>query len=79
MTDICNIIRKINNLNLKQILFILFISTGFNTYAQNFYLRIEGINRTETLKIDSLQYSIKHSNLKSLFEEVNNTIKKLIF
>ena len=68
---------KNNNLNLKQILFILFISTGFNTYAQNFYLRIEGTNRTETLKIDSLQYSIKHSNLKSLFEEVNNTIKKL--
>jgi len=62
---------------LKQILFILFISTGFNTYAQNFYLRIEGINRTETLKIDSLQYSIKHTNLKSLFEEVNNTINKL--
>ena len=62
---------------MKQILFILFISTGFNTYAQNFYLRIEGTNRTETLKIDSLQYSIKHSNLKSLFEEVNNTIKKL--
>lgn len=77
MTDICNIIRKINNLNLKQILFILFISTGFNTYAQNFYLQIEGTNRTETLKIDSLQYSIKHTNLKSLFEEVNNTIKKL--
>ena len=68
---------KNNNLNLKQILFILFISTGFNTYAQNFYLRIEGINRTETLKIDSLQYSIKHTNLKSLFEEVNNTINKL--
>ena len=62
---------------MKPILFILIISLGFNTYAQNFYLKIEGTNRTETLTIDSLNYSKKHPNLKSLFEEINNSVKKL--
>ncbi|MDR7209050.1 hypothetical protein [Flavobacterium piscis] len=62
---------------MKQILYILFLCLGLNTYAQNFYLKIEGTNHTENLTIDSLNYSKKHTNLKSLFEEANNSVKEL--
>jgi hypothetical protein len=46
-------------------------------HAQNFKLKITGINTTENQTIDSLNYTTTHPNIKSLIEESNNTIKKL--
>jgi hypothetical protein len=48
-----------------------------NTYAQNFYLKIVGTNKIETQIIDSLNYTSKHPNLKSLFEEIKSSSEKL--
>lgn len=45
--------------------------------AQNFQLRIIGSSASETKTIDSLKYSLKHKNLKSLNDEVNRVSEKL--
>lgn len=45
--------------------------------AQNFQLRIIGNSASETKTIDSLKYSLKHKNLKSLNDEVNRVSEKL--
>lgn len=63
---------------MKLTLYILFLSAALNTYAQNFYLKLEGTNKAETLIIDSLNYREKHQNLKTLFEEINNSSQKLL-
>lgn len=60
-------------LHLKQLLYVFFFCTSISAYAQNFYLKINGSTTDENQVIDSLNYSIKHSNLKSLFEEIKNT------
>jgi hypothetical protein len=62
---------------LKLTLYILFLSVALNTYSQNFYLKIRGTNKTETQIIDSLNYLTKHPDLKSIFEEINNSSQKL--
>ncbi len=50
---------------------------SFSGYGQNFHLIIKGINETENQIIDSLNYNPNHLNIKSLFDEVKNTSKKL--
>jgi hypothetical protein len=45
--------------------------------AQNFRLRIIGSSLSETKTIDSLKYSLKHKNLKSLNDEINRFSEKL--
>lgn len=58
-------------------LYIFFFCTSLSCYAQNFHLKIKGISDGETKKIDSLNYSIKHTNIKSLYNEINTTSEKL--
>jgi hypothetical protein len=60
---------------LLHIFFFFFISIF--GYAQNFHLKINGTNKTEDQAIDSLNYSSKHSNIKSLFDELKITSEKL--
>ena len=63
---------------LKQLILIyIFCLTGISSYAQDFTLKINGTNKTENEIIDSLNYSANHPNLKSLFDEIKNTSKKL--
>lgn len=62
---------------MKQLLYILFLSIPLSCYAQNFHLTIKGINDTENKTIDSLNYSTKHTNIKSLYDEINITSEKL--
>jgi len=47
------------------------------TYAQNFHLKINGTTKAENQIIDSLNYATKHSNVKSLFNEVEKTSESL--
>lgn len=56
-------------------IFILFIS--ISSYAQNYYLKITGSDKTETQLIDSLNYLTKHTNIKSLENEVKKTSQTL--
>lgn len=63
---------------LKQLFQIfIFCLISISSYAQNFNLKINGINTVENKIIDSLNYSPKHSNLKSLVNEIKNTSEKL--
>ncbi|KFF05277.1 BamA/TamA family outer membrane protein [Flavobacterium reichenbachii] len=58
---------------MKQFLYIFFFCISISGYAQNFYLKIEGSNISESQIIDSLKYNPKHFNLKSLFAEIQKT------
>lgn len=63
---------------MKQLIHIyIFFFAIISGYAQNFYLKINGTNKTENQIIDSLNYTPKHINIKSLFEEIKNTSDKL--
>lgn len=62
---------------MKQILYIFFFTTYLSSYAQNFHLKIKGTNDIENKTIDSLNYSIIHPNIKSLYNEINTTSQKL--
>ncbi|MFH6994942.1 hypothetical protein [Flavobacterium sp. FlaQc-48] len=62
---------------LKSFLYLIVFSISFSCYAQNFHLKINGSNQTESQIIDSLNYSKNHLNLKSLFDELKNTSEKL--
>jgi len=62
---------------LKQFFQALFFLISFSAYSQNFYLKISGSNITENKIIDSVNYSTKHPNIKSLFNEVKITSEKL--
>ncbi|OXB07533.1 BamA/TamA family outer membrane protein [Flavobacterium pectinovorum] len=65
-------------LPLKQLFQIfIFYLISISGYAQNFNLKINGTNTVENKIIDSLNYSTKHPNLKSLFDEIKNTSEKL--
>lgn len=59
------------------LLFFLFLNFGSSCFAQNFQLRIIGSSHSETITIDSLNYTSKHENLKSLNDEINKVSKKL--
>ncbi|KUJ63673.1 hypothetical protein AR687_00355 [Flavobacteriaceae bacterium CRH] len=64
-------------LPLKQLFYIFFFCCSITSYAQNFHLKINGTNKFENQVIDSLKYSPLHSNIKSLFDELKTTSKKL--
>ena len=65
-------------LPLKQLFQIfIFYLISISSYAQNFNLKINGTNTVENKIIDSLNYSAKHPNLKSLLNEIKNTSEKL--
>lgn len=67
-----------NQLLLKQLFHIYILCLiSISSYAQNFNLKINGINTVENKIIDSLNYSPKHPNLKSLLNEIKNTSEKL--
>lgn len=56
-------------------IYILFSSELF---CQNLHLKISGRNETETLKIDSLNYSQRHQNFNSIKLEIDS-IQKLLY
>ena len=63
---------------LKQLLHIcLFLFISISSYAQNFYLKINGTNKLENQIIDSLNYSTKHPNIKLLLNEIKSMSEKL--
>jgi hypothetical protein len=63
---------------LKQLFQIfIFYLISISGYAQNFNLKITGTNEIENKIIDSLNYSPKHPNLKSLLNEIKKTSEKL--
>lgn len=62
---------------MKQFFQALFFLISFSAYSQNFYLKISGSNITENKIIDSVNYSTKHPNIKSLFNEIKITSEKL--
>ena len=64
-------------LPLKAFLHLFFFCISLSCYAQNFHLKINGSNQSESQIIDSLNYSNNHSNIKSLFDEVKSTSEKL--
>jgi len=65
-------------LPLKQLFQIfIFCLISISSYAQNFNLKINGTNTVENKIIDSLNYSAKHPNLKSLLNEIKDTSEKL--
>jgi len=62
--------------HLSYILFFFLIS--ITSYAQNFHLQIKGTDNKQNQTIDSLYYIIKHANIKSVYDEINNTSEKLL-
>ena len=58
-------------------LFLLFLLFGLNSTAQNFHLRIIGSSNSENKVIDSLNYLSKHTNSKSITDEISLTSEKL--
>lgn len=50
---------------------------SYSSYSQNFYLKIIGSTKSESQIIDSLNYTIKHPNIKSLNQEIINTSERL--
>ncbi|WP_229684279.1 hypothetical protein [Flavobacterium limi] len=63
---------------MKQLLHIIYFSIiSISGYAQNFNLKISGTNKTENAIIDSLNYTKKHSNIKSVVDESISNIEKL--
>jgi len=66
-------------LRLKHLFFFIFILfASQNISAQNSYLQIKSDDTTENKIIDSLSYSQKHVNTKSLLDEVANFSQKLM-
>jgi len=64
---------------LKKIFFLFFlIIFSWNSSAQHFYLKITGQNENETKIIDSLGYNKEHQNIKSIIDENNSVVEKLI-
>ncbi|TPG40026.1 hypothetical protein [Flavobacterium pectinovorum] len=62
---------------LKSFLYLFFFCASISCYAQNFHLKINGSNQTQTQIIDSVNYTTNHTNIKSLFNEIKNTSEKL--
>ena len=62
----------------RTLLLFLFIFISYSTSAQNSYLKISGASELENKTIDSIGYSKKHTNAKTVFEEVQLVSDKLI-
>ena len=61
----------------KIFLLILFLFFSWNISAQQLYLKIIGETEKETNLIDSIGYSLKHANAKSISDENNALAEKL--
>ena len=64
---------------MKQLAHILFFLCASNCFGQSFYLNIKGINKEQSQTIDSISFKKTHTNLKSLFNEleiVSNNLTK---
>ncbi|MBO9585890.1 MAG: hypothetical protein J7574_17125 [Flavobacterium sp.] len=48
-----------------------------NCFAQSFYLNINGINKKQNQTIDSIPYTKKHPNIKSLNSEISTVTNRL--
>lgn len=64
-------------MHLKQLYYILILLLSVNCFAQSFYLNINGINKKQSLTIDSIPYAKKHVNIKSLNDELFSVTNKL--
>lgn len=63
---------------MKNFLLILFTILKSNfCFGQDFYLKIEGKDQIEKKSIDSIGYTKKHKNIKSLIDEFNLFSEKL--
>lgn len=63
---------------MKKIVWLfLFLGFGMTVSGQNLYLKISGQSDKETATIDSIGYNTKHTNTKSITEEVNAVSGKL--
>lgn len=64
-------------MHLKQLTHILLFLFTSSCFAQSFYLNINGIDKKQNQTIDSIPYAKKHSNLKSLYNEIELVSKEL--
>jgi hypothetical protein len=55
----------------------LFLTFGLHSSAQNFQLKLLGSSKSEIKTLDSLDYTKKHKNLKSIADELTATSEKL--
>lgn len=63
---------------MKKLLLILLITiTSVSCYAQNYHLKFEGLTKTETQIIDSIQYDKTHRDKLSLIQETARIQKSL--
>ena len=63
---------------MKKVFFLVFVMIfSWNISAQQLYLKIIGQTEKETKLIDSLGYTLKHSNAKSIIDENNAFTEKL--
>lgn len=62
----------------KLLLFLLLITAGFSTKAQNLHLQIDGNSSEETKIIDSIGYKKQHENTKSILDETGNITNTLL-
>ena len=63
---------------MKSVFLSLFLFISAISFAQNFYLKIEGKSILESSFIDSLGYKSKHSNVASILEEQKSFEKRLV-
>lgn len=61
---------------LKKIFPIILFFFSFQSFGQNLYLKISGTSEKETKIIDSVGYSKKHANAKSILDEANSLSEK---
>ncbi|MEM0543658.1 hypothetical protein WFZ85_13630 [Flavobacterium sp. j3] len=61
----------------KFLLYLFLLVCNCNAFSQAFYLKIIGSNEKETKIIDSISYTKKHINTKSIVEENNMLLEKL--
>ena len=62
----------------KLLFFVLLFAFGRNVSAQQLYLKISGATEKESKLIDSIGYTTKHFNAKSVIDENNNFAERLI-
>ena len=62
---------------MKKLIPLIFFFFSLQSFGQNLHLKISGESEEETKVIDSIGYSKKHANAKSILEETNNLSEKL--
>lgn len=59
------------------LIYILLFNFSLHCYGQSFQLAITGASQLETKTIDSLKYNTKHTNTKSIENEINRLLQDL--